>query len=100
MVTQPAPPHPQPWTAATDVRGRYRFETGTPWFGRDDVLSIKIRAKGFPDLSTQYFGAGAQESHCRFNGFPLGEPFRGGLSIRKAIPSPKRSSDFTPRRIR
>lgn len=53
-------PEPQPWTAATDDQGRYRFETGAPWLGRDDVLSIKIRAEGFPELATQYFGAGAK----------------------------------------
>lgn len=56
---QTGAPAPQPWTASTDGQGRYRIETGAPWFGRDDVLSIKVRAEGFPELSTQYFGAGA-----------------------------------------
>jgi protocatechuate 3,4-dioxygenase beta subunit len=51
---------PQPWTASTNDQGRYGFSTGSPWFGRDDVLSIKIQAEGFPELSTQYFGAGAR----------------------------------------
>jgi protocatechuate 3,4-dioxygenase beta subunit len=45
-------PAPQPWTASTDDQGRYRFETGAPWLGQDNVLSIKIRAEGFPELST------------------------------------------------
>ncbi len=51
---------PQPWTASTDGQGRYEFETGARWFGRDDVLSIKIQAEGFPELSTGYFGAGVR----------------------------------------
>jgi protocatechuate 3,4-dioxygenase beta subunit len=69
---------PQPWTAATDDRGRYRFETGAPWFGRDDTLSIKIRAEGFPDLSTQYFGAGAR-SPLPVQRLPAGRTVLGRL---------------------
>jgi beta-lactamase regulating signal transducer with metallopeptidase domain/uncharacterized GH25 family protein len=69
---------PQPWTAATDDQGRYRFETGTPWFGRNDVLSVKIRAEGFPDLSTQYFGAGAR-SPLPVQRLPTGRTVSGRL---------------------
>ena len=69
---------PQPWTAATDDQGRYRFETGTPWFGRNDVLSIKIRAAGFADLSMQYFGAGAR-SPLPVQRLPAGRTVLGRL---------------------
>ncbi|HUE13411.1 MAG TPA: M56 family metallopeptidase [Planctomycetaceae bacterium] len=69
---------PQPWTAATDDQGRYRFKTRAPWLGRDDVLSIKIRAEGFPELSTQYFGAGAQ-SPLPVQRLPAGRTVLGRL---------------------
>ncbi|MHC4401292.1 MAG: M56 family metallopeptidase, partial [Planctomycetota bacterium] len=69
---------PQPWTASTDDQGCYRFKTGAPWFGRDDVLSIKIRAEGFPELSTQYFGAGAR-SPLPVQRLPAGRTVLGRL---------------------
>jgi beta-lactamase regulating signal transducer with metallopeptidase domain len=90
---------PQPWTASTDDQGRYRFETGTPWFGRDDVLSIKIRAEGFPELSTQYFGAGAR-SPLPVQRLPAGRTVLGrlvdpqGRPVAKAIVRFYASSDL------
>jgi len=69
---------PGPWTASTDDQGRYGFETGGPWFGRDDVLSIKTRAEDFPELSMQYFGAGAR-SPLPVQRLPAGRTVSGQL---------------------
>lgn len=90
---------PQPWTASTDDQGCYRFKTGAPWFGRDDVLSIKIRAVGFPELSTQYFGAGAR-SPLPVQRLPAGRTVLGrlvdpqGSPVAKAIVRFYASSDL------
>ncbi|MGO9108111.1 MAG: M56 family metallopeptidase [Thermoguttaceae bacterium] len=90
---------PDPWTASTDDQGRYGFETGGPWFGRDDVLSIKTRAEGFPELSTQYFGAGAR-SPLPVQRLPAGRTVLGrlvdpqGSPVAKAIVRFYASSDL------
>ena len=90
---------PQPWTASTDDQGRYTFKTGAPWLGRDDVLSIKIRAEGFPELSMHYFGAGAQ-SPLPVQRLPAGRTVWGrlvdpqGSPVAKAIVRCYASSDL------
>jgi beta-lactamase regulating signal transducer with metallopeptidase domain len=86
-------PAPQPWTASTDNQGRYRFETGAPWLGRDDVLSIKIRAEGFPELSTQYFGAGAR-SPLPVQRLPAGRTVLGQLVDPQGNPVAKATVRF------
>lgn len=45
---------PPPWSATTDGRGRYTIKTGAPWIGRDDMLRIKTRVEGLPELSSMY----------------------------------------------
>jgi beta-lactamase regulating signal transducer with metallopeptidase domain len=86
-------PAPQPWTAFTDNQGRYRFETGAPWLGRDDVLSLKIRAEGFPELSMQYFGAGEQ-SPLPVQRLPAGRTVLGQLVDPQGNPVAKATVRF------
>jgi hypothetical protein len=90
---------PQPWMTSTDEQGQYRINTGAPWFGRDDVLSIKVRAKDFPELSTMYFGAGAR-SPLPVQRLPAGRTVVGrlvdpqGNPVAKAIVRICTSSDL------
>jgi beta-lactamase regulating signal transducer with metallopeptidase domain len=70
---------PQPWTASTDDQGRYRFETSAPSLGPGDVLSIKIRAEGFPELSTHYFGQAGAQGALPVQRLPTGRTVSGRL---------------------
>ncbi len=44
----------QPWTASTDEKGRYRIQTGAPLLDAADWLRLRIRAKGFAELSNDF----------------------------------------------